>query len=225
MTQKSDNQSISTITLRRTVGILGIALPFVLISGAYFFKSCHIQNSISLYYHTIMRNFLEGVLIVLAVIMFAYKGYDIKDRIAGKLVFVFALGIAFFPTVTLGKGLTQPCNIIPKQEFMWVEYVHLSSAVLFFLTLSYISTFLFTLTIKNNQENHTNEKKIRNKIYLTSGITIFISLVVLILWFTFFKKIFPSFEKLHPAFWLETIALIAFGISWLIKGEAAFKDK
>lgn len=220
-----DNQSISTIILRRTVGILGIALPFVLIAGGFVLSECSIQNSISLYYHTVMRNFLEGVLIVIAVIMFAYRGYDIKDRIAGKFVFVFALGIAFFPTVTIGKGLTEPCNIIPDNEFMWVEYVHLTSAIFFFITLAIISTFLFTKTLNNDSKNHTPQKKIRNKIYITSGITIFTSLLFLILWFALFKNNIPDFERFHPAFWLETIALTAFGISWLVKGETVLKDK
>ncbi len=28
----------------------------------------------------------------------------------------------------------------------------------------------------------------------------------------------------HPEFWLETIAVVAFGICWLVKGQAILKD-
>jgi hypothetical protein len=31
--------------------------------------------------------------------------------------------------------------------------------------------------------------------------------------------------RARPVFWLESIALWAFGISWLVKGETILKDK
>jgi hypothetical protein len=33
------------------------------------------------------------------------------------------------------------------------------------------------------------------------------------------KKTYPQFERFKPIFCLETIALLAFGISWLVKGK------
>ncbi len=38
------------------------------------------------------------------------------------------------------------------------------------------------------------------------------------------KKHFPNFESFNPIFWLEAIALWAFGISWLTKGETILID-
>ena len=32
-------------------------------------------------------------------------------------------------------------------------------------------------------------------------------------------------EQLAPRFWLEAIAIVAFGVSWLTKGEAILKDQ
>jgi hypothetical protein len=32
-------------------------------------------------------------------------------------------------------------------------------------------------------------------------------------------------ERLEPRFWLEAIAIVAFGVSWLTKGEAILKDQ
>ena len=32
-------------------------------------------------------------------------------------------------------------------------------------------------------------------------------------------------KTLNPVFWLESIAVVAFGVSWLTKGEAILKDE
>jgi hypothetical protein len=32
-------------------------------------------------------------------------------------------------------------------------------------------------------------------------------------------------ERFEPRFWLESIAIVVFGISWLTKGEAILKDQ
>lgn len=34
-----------------------------------------------------------------------------------------------------------------------------------------------------------------------------------------------SLRGLHPAFWLQALAIWAFGVSWFIKGETIMKDK
>ena len=35
----------------------------------------------------------------------------------------------------------------------------------------------------------------------------------------------PSLLKLNPVFWLESLAIVAFGVSWFVKGEAILKDE
>jgi hypothetical protein len=32
-------------------------------------------------------------------------------------------------------------------------------------------------------------------------------------------------QALHPVFWLESTAVIAFGVAWLTKGEMILKDQ
>ena len=34
-----------------------------------------------------------------------------------------------------------------------------------------------------------------------------------------------NFEKYKPIFWFESLALVAFGVSWLVKGEIILKDE
>lgn len=214
----------TVITLRRAVGILGILLPVIVAIGAVTLGNCTgIQKSISMYYNTVMRNVFVSILAATALFMFAYRGYDYRDRIAGISAFVFALGIAFFPP---GKDMIINCNYdIPQlQRADWVRTVHLISAVLYFITLAFISFFLFTRTDKKNVV-YTSQKKIRNRLYRVCGIIIFGSLILIALWMFFFENKFSGFEKYHPIFWLETLALVAFGVSWLVKGEVALKDK
>ncbi|NOZ35038.1 MAG: hypothetical protein GXO80_07050 [Chlorobi bacterium] len=213
----------TVITLRRAVGILGIALPLIVAIGAVTLGNCHcIQRSISLYYNTVMRNIFVGILSATALFMFAYRGYDYRDRIAGIAAFVFALGIAFFPAT---KEMIINCNydILQLRRVGWVRTVHLVSAALYFLTLAYISLFLFTLT--DPKLVFTEQKRKRNRIYRICGYIIIGSLLLIAIYMLFIFPHHSQYDRYHPIFWLESIALWAFGISWLIKGEVAVKDK
>ena len=101
MTQESSlNGSlvISYLGLRKAVGIIGTALPFVLAFGKILVEGPGIQSSISSYYHTAMRDVFVGSLCAIAVFLMSYHGYERKDDIAGDLACVFALGVALFPT-------------------------------------------------------------------------------------------------------------------------------
>ena len=86
-----------------------------------------------------------------------------------------------------------------------------------------MSLFVFTKSDKSPAER-TPEKRFRNKIYITCGI-IMLSAIMAIALHAFAGFVSEEFYlKNHLTFWLEVIALEAFGISWLIKGEALFAD-
>src|SRR6266852_8308761 len=83
-----DSLVLSYLGLRKAVGIIGFALPFVLaIAGP------GIQGSISCYYYTDMRNVLVGSLCAIGVFLMSTRGYDLRDEIAGRLACVFAIGV------------------------------------------------------------------------------------------------------------------------------------
>jgi len=200
------NQTYSYLALRKTVGWIGILLPFVLMIGLIIlFKEKTILKSISLYYHSGMRDLFVGSLCAISLFLFFYKGYNKWDNRAANLAAFFALGIAFFPTTKEGS-------------LDWPGYIHFISASIFFITLACFSMFLFT---KKNP-NPTKNKLARNKIYLLCGLVIIASLIAIMMFFLFF-------EEKHPescfVYWAESIALIAFGISWLIKGGTLLTDK
>ena len=59
---KVDQRVIAYKKLRKAIGVLGTALPFVLAAGGYFFFSTGIQSSLSAYYHTDMGDVFVGTL-------------------------------------------------------------------------------------------------------------------------------------------------------------------
>jgi hypothetical protein len=48
--------------------------------------------------------------------------------------------------------------------------------------------------------------------------------MLIMLLYTLVPPFNQALKSLKPVFWLETIALWAFGISWLTKGAVLFRD-
>jgi hypothetical protein len=217
---KTENpQLISYNTLRRIVGILGIAFPIVLSIGALLFGDCDsIQKSISIYYHTIMRNFFVGILSAIGLFLFTYKGYDRIDNIAGTLAGIFAFGVAFFPCSITGPFTN--CLPTPLNNGIWF-ILHLISAGALFVTLALFSIFLFTKT----HGQKTKMKIKRNRLYRTCGIIMLVSIAIIgiVAILNHFGHLI-WLQKYHFIFWLESISLWAFGTSWLVKGRAFWRD-
>lgn len=215
----NDNLVISFLALRRGVGILGVFLPIVLVIGMLFVRTCNtIQPSISDYYYTRMGNFFVGSLCAVGLFLFSYRGYDKRDTITSKLASVFAVCIAFCPTG--GPDASSACNFLHRNSDSWMSTVHDISAALFFLTLAYFCLFLFTIKSKNP----TPQKIMRNRIYKICGYTILLCIAFLLVYFNV-KSLQTALKNYSPVFVMETIALWAFGFSWLTKGEAILKDK
>ena len=201
--------------LRIIIGLLGIALPVVLILWGFVICECtDMLPSISDYYYLRTRDALVGILMATGVFLFTYRGYprdekrDHKflptDNIVGHLACLFAIGVAFFPD--RGSDFDQ--------------VVHFISAGGMFVMLSVFSFFLFTKT--KDGEQPTPKKLLRNKIYRACGIIIWLCIILLLLNWALFED--TSLEDLNPVFWLEALALWSFGFSWFVKGGAFFKD-
>ena len=204
---------ISYLTLRKLIGLLGFTFPFVLILGGFITKQ-EIQSSISYYYHTPMRDVFVAVLCIVAAFLLAYKGYEKKDAIAGNIAGISAIGVAMIPT-------TVENNPTAMQELL--GNIHLVFAFSYFLTIAYFCLFLFT---KSNEADLTYRKKQRNVIYKSCGYIIIMCLVLIGIYAVVLPdNIKASLVPYDPLFWLESIAIIAFGFSWLCKGEAILKDE
>jgi len=219
-TRKQNPQVISYLTLRKTVGILAILFPIIIIGGSLVSGECHeILGNLSTYYHTGMRNLFVGILSAIALFLFAYNGYDRRDAIAGNIACVLALLVAFFPT-----SVTEPLPpcILSAYENKISSSIHFFSAGGFFLILAYFSIFLFT----KKEPKPTRMKLKRNKLYRICGYIILGCILVMAVLFLLDNLSHGELLKMYnPTIWLETVALWAFGISWLVKGNVILKDK
>lgn len=197
----------SYLSLRRAVGLIGIFLPFTLMLGVYlFFPEGRGSPSISHYYHTGMGDVFVGALCAVALFMYFYTGYDKWDDLTGNLAATFAVGVALFPTAKIGI------------EGDWRSTVHFTCAALLFAVLAFFSICRFT----KSGGSPTRKKRARNKIFVACGIVIACCVVAVAIY-----KNLPGDSDPIPdfVFWAETLALVAFGASWLIKGETFFADR
>jgi heme A synthase len=119
---------------------------------------------------------------------------------------LFALGIAFFPTSQSND----------KSDI--VSILHYTTSAIFFVILSFMSFFLFT----KSSGTMTSRKKQRKLVYKICGIVILVSVAGIPI--LGLDGIWEHVKAYKPTFILETFALVAFGISWLTKGEAILAD-
>ncbi|HXQ28043.1 MAG TPA: hypothetical protein VN848_02140 [Gemmatimonadales bacterium] len=194
---------VSYLTLRKVVGILGMGLPVVLaVWGFCLQHAYHLLPSISDYYTLRTRDAFVGILFTIAWFLFTYHGYDKTDDRAGNAACLFALAVALFPDN--GTSLEQA--------------VHYTSAGALFLVLAFFSLYLFT----KSAGHKTAAKLKRNRVYRVCGVVMLACIVLIGVCKTALSK--DAQESFDPVFWLETLALWAFGFSWFVKGEAILKD-
>ena len=217
--KKNEGIILSYRSLRRLIGIFGIGLPLINIIGGVLFANIGILPSVSMYYHSNMRDFLEGFLFVIGFFLITYKGEKVIDFIVTTISGVFCLGVSIFPC----RGYYDNAAKIGIFHInaSTSDLIHLICAAAFLILLALNSLFLFT---RNNSESNTisPEKKNRNIIYIVCGIVICISLLAIV----FCSRILPANIKTGYKTTLisETVALIAFGTSWLVKGETLFRE-
>ena len=209
---------VSYLTMRRLIGVIGIALPIIMVLGGFIQNGFVILDSISNYYYTNMRDFFVGMIFAISLFLISYTGYEKIDNIVGNISGIFALGIIMFPA---SKYIGRDVNVgIFLVNDTVSGYIHLVFSALFFILLAFNSIFLFT---KHGPGPITIQKRHRNIIYQVCGIVMIFSMLCIITYTSFFKNTIAW--KAHPVLILESIALLAFGISWLVKGHTLLKDK
>jgi len=205
---------VSFLTIRKAVGISGIALPIVLLLGTWLVGSCPtIKSSVSAYYYTVMGNYLTGTLCAVGLFLFTYRGGHRDEQILTNIAAVFAIITALFPTNS--SNLADDCNFISKPDDPISNTVHYLAAAIFLVLLAYISLKIFPRL--DPGRSFTQDKIRRNKIYKTCGWIMLISLFFIP--FLLIHKVICAIGQYKPEVWLETIALWSFGFSWLVKGR------
>jgi hypothetical protein len=207
-----EDQRTRQAALRRAIGVLGIGLPIVLALGKIVFFTPGLPDSISAFYYTDMRNVLVGAMCAIGVYLLYYPGYDRGDNITATIAGAGAIVLALSPT-------TPPLPAVPTSAQLISGIVHLTSASIFYVALAYLSYFRFTRT----SGTPSAQKLKRNVVYRTCAIIMIVSLALAGLLDNVLPESVASLT--HPVFWLEAISVIAFGASWLVKGEGVLADR
>jgi hypothetical protein len=226
--------AMSYLGLRKGIGYIGLLLPFVLPIGKIIFDGHSLEGSMSAYYYTVTGSVFVGSLCAIGVFLLSYR-YKKLDIIASIIAGICAIGVALFPTAP---------ELSPTTTQKAIGIVHGISAGLFFLTLACMSIFLFTKTnpyqtlkprkpmdylsmfvvTRTKPELPLNpRKKHRNIIYRVCGYLILFCIIAMGI--VGIKSIKEHVQQCNLVFWLESIAVFAFGASWLIKGETILADR
>lgn len=210
---------ISYKTLRTIIGILGMFLSLILVIGMAFIGNGYpVQSSISHFYHTRMGDVFVGLLTAISLFLFVYKGPEKRDHRAGNIAGILGLVVAFVPTVYHGDGIIEGYmfNRAPFNP-QWTQYVHLTAAGIFLLVLTYFALVLFTQTRPGQTIVSGSRKWKRNMVYYICGGIMLLCVIGLVISFIAFTK--DELKNSIIIFILESLALFAFGITWLVKGE------
>jgi hypothetical protein len=207
---------LSYQNLRRLIGVLGAALPLTVMIGGVL-AGYEIQDSVSAYYFTNMRDLFVGLLALTGAFLICYRGFDWKDDWATNFSGACALAAATFPMDCQELRIVRCDATTRVGTFERLSgtsgTIHLLSAVLLFISLALISLLLFT---KTDQVNPTPEKKLRNAIYRLCGWGMLAALGVFAI---LHVPALASFAPQRLILYVEIVCLALFGISWLTKGE------
>ena len=161
----------SQLRLRRIVGILGVGMPFFLAIASFVCSDATtIKDSISAYYHSGLRDIFVGILCVVGMFLFAYKGYDAWDDRVSILAGLSAVGVALFPmecsheVIKAMQHCPDEMTKVMKCPNEAINTMHYLFAIALFLTLAYFSRCRFTKSRCKSILKGTPKAK-RNMVY------------------------------------------------------------
>src|SRR4051812_26503435 len=160
---------VSYLGVRRAIGAIGLLLPIVLGPVGWLLFGIEIQDNMSSYYHTALRDVFVGSMCAIGVFLFCYRGYDWIESWTGNLGCLSALGVALFPL---------DAESDPLHQRSFIGYLHTVSGGAFFLTLAFYSLYHFPNARAGTPEVAPHESH-RNFVYRTSGVVILLSLVAM----------------------------------------------
>lgn len=205
-----DPHILSYLTMRQAVGYLGIVLPFVLAIGNWLFFAGGLQRSVSDYFYTGMRGVLVGGLCIIGAFLLAYRGDDRLDNLFTCAAGIGAVGVALFPS--------PPPH--PTFQTALVGYCHYASGCVLFISLTVIALWLFRKS--GSGPARSRVRQFRKRLHLACGI---VMVTALALAGIASLPVAARMSHLDPVFWLESTAIAAFSISWLVKGQAILRDR
>jgi cytochrome b561 len=196
---------------RQLIGYLGLVLPFLLYVLAGLRHTDDLTDwavlpSISAYYYTGAVAVFIGVIAALSLFLFTYRGYQgvAADRVVGSIGGAGAVGVILFPTTSPSSSLTLPW------WGNWMAVIHYSCGAALFVSFILFAIWLFRQSEFAERSERPRDKRWRDDLCLGCGVV----MIVAIAWAGW-----AGYQG-GSIFYQESVAIEAFAISWLVKGEA-----
>lgn len=222
--RKASHHEDAMNRLRKAIGLIGFALPCLLLASVLFFN-VPMQNSISEFFFTAMRDVFVLTLSGIGVFLITYYGHDpeegalLTDWSVSTVAGITALCVALIPTMCDSLECYTPLTfldgLITSDPLQGV--LHFGAAGVFLSALAIMCLKLFT---KSDAPNPGPHKLRRNRIYRVCGWVIFAMVALLLVVKLILDDPWGWDTAWHFTFWAEAVAVWAFGIAWLVKGEA-----
>lgn len=225
------------------VGCIAFGLPIVLFFGATVGGSCFRDSISHFYYAQFLGPIFVGLLFFIGGFLLAYSGeHPLEDR-GSSIAGLGAFAVTLFPTTDTGcealgtfksrvfVEVTQgdPLTLAAAQNqdffdlFPGVGDYHMAGAGLLFV---YLALFCLYVLRRIIPEQHIRDgrlidsKRRRNRLYAWCGIIILACVAVLALKGPAGGDDFVAWwNSLNLTFYVEAIALWAFGLAWFAKGR------
>jgi hypothetical protein len=217
MSSQNNEFVVSYLTLRQMIGWIGLLMPFAVRLGALIFEGIQSTDSISAYYYTGMRDVFVSTMVLGGALLTCYRTPAWHDNVLAIIAGLSAIGIGLFP-----MSPTFAAEILQKYPEMGEAKCYINRGLLgfhflfvgaFFSLTFYLVYFRFDAF---TPQIPTKQKLIRNKIYKLCGAAMLAAFIAI--------GILALKNKGASIFWPETVAVVAFAVAWLVKGQTILKD-
>ncbi len=190
-------------SLRLVMVIVAILLPVVFLVSAKWFG---MQDSMSAFYLTAMRNVFVGAIFSIGLCLYIYKGYNELENTCLTIAGLFLFGVALAPTTA------------PADSVNWdLPIVHNVCAVGFFALIAVVCIFARNNGLqKNGEEGAEYDVSFRSTYNITATLMIVVLVVAALL--LLLHKVW-SIRIPSATFWIETAAVWIFAGYWCVKSR------
>ncbi|EHR70772.1 hypothetical protein BurJ1DRAFT_1921 [Burkholderiales bacterium JOSHI_001] len=208
---------MSYMSLRQTIGWIGLTMPIAVRVGGWFFERITTLDTISDYYYTGMREVFVLALVLVGALLTCYRTPDKLDGWIGIIAGIAAFGIALFPVdPSFADELKDKYPGAGNKE-CYINHgligYHVYFVGTFFALAFYLMYFRFSA---HTPPNPTQQKIIRNKIYKVCAITMLLAGIAM--------AAFGRLKMGDAMFWAESLSVMSFAAAWLVKGQFILRD-
>jgi hypothetical protein len=197
---------LSYLLMRVVIGVLGLALPMVLVLGDWALTGgVPWRGSLSAYYYSGGGDVFVGCMVATGLFLLTYRATEASwENRLSVVAGLAALGVALFPTG--GGDRTTPLQQALGEQV--VSAVHFASAAVFIGSLALIS-MIFGLGEGRRPDSAPTRQRTWRWVHWSLSAVIVVSVLVIVLQLLGDYSLFVG----------EVFAVVAFGLSWLVKGS------